>query len=187
MTRLLLACQTLARLTPEAAAELEIAWTQKNVQKNEVILDSGRICSDLYFIESGLVKLFADAPDKPFIMRFACEQEFITVIDSFITQQPSRYQLVALEPAQLGVISKAAVNRLSAAHHCLEHFFRNLTGLAAIHMMQRIHELLEDDASVRYRHFVGQHPALLQRVKLGELAAYLGITQTTLSRIRATR
>ena len=54
-------------------------------------------------------------------------------------------------------------------------------------MMKRISELLEDNATERYADFVREHPQLLQRISLGDLASYLGITQVSLSRIRAAK
>ena len=52
-------------------------------------------------------------------------------------------------------------------------------------MMGRISEMLEENATERYNHFVTHNSDLLPRISLGELAGYLGITQVSLSRIRA--
>jgi hypothetical protein len=52
-------------------------------------------------------------------------------------------------------------------------------------MMKRISEMLEENATERYLHFVKENPDTLQRISLGDLASYLGITQVSLSRIRA--
>jgi hypothetical protein len=51
--------------------------------------------------------------------------------------------------------------------------------------MERISEMLEENAKERYNNFVNDYPTLLQRISLGELANYIGITQVSLSRIRA--
>ncbi len=185
MISLLAICQQLGPLTAAAADELEKAWTTKTFAKDKVILDSENICRNIFFIESGLVKLFSNRSGKQFIMRFSADNSFITVIDSFLLQKPSKYQLVALEDTRLRTISKNAVECLCSSHHCVERLFRSLIAMAAINMMERINEMLEDNATVRYHNFVSRQPDLLQRIKLGDLAAYLGVTQTTLSRIRA--
>lgn len=52
-------------------------------------------------------------------------------------------------------------------------------------MMGRISEMLEDDGKKRYYNFLKQRPDLIQRISLGDLADYIGITQVSLSRIRA--
>lgn len=53
--------------------------------------------------------------------------------------------------------------------------------------MERISEMLEENAKERYANFVRDYPTLLQRISLGDLANYIGITQVSLSRIRAAR
>jgi len=50
--------------------------------------------------------------------------------------------------------------------------------------MKRISEMLEENATERYNHFVKENNQFLQRISLGDLANYLGITQVSLSRIR---
>ena len=57
--------------------------------------------------------------------------------------------------------------------------------MASVNMMARIGEILEEQASARYENFLKENPLLLQRVSLRDLASYLGITQVSLSRIRA--
>jgi hypothetical protein len=45
--------------------------------------------------------------------------------------------------------------------------------------------MLEQDATEQYNKFVEENSSILQRINLGDLAKYLGITQQSLSRIRA--
>ncbi len=52
-------------------------------------------------------------------------------------------------------------------------------------MMHRVSERLDSDAKQRYKNFLHQYPDLIQRISLGNLSNYLGITQVSLSRIRA--
>jgi hypothetical protein len=52
-------------------------------------------------------------------------------------------------------------------------------------MMKRITGMLEENATERYDLFVKENKSILQRINLGDLAQYLGITQQSLSRIRA--
>ena len=54
-----------------------------------------------------------------------------------------------------------------------------------VNMMNRISEMLEENGTERYNNFVKTNGRLMQRISLGDLAGYLGITQVSLSRIRA--
>ena len=67
----------------------------------------------------------------------------------------------------------------------METFLRKLVSVAATKMTKRIREMLEENAGKRYKQFVKENKAILQRISLGDLASYLGITQQSLSRIRA--
>ena len=157
----------------------------RTLDKGEYLLKSGQVCRHLYFIDKGLVKTFFTKEEKQFIMRFFPENSMFTVLDSFLTGKPSTYSVLALEPTAVTCISKTEMDTLCADHHCVETFLRNLVSLASVNMMNRISEMLEENATERYNHFVRESHPLLQRISLGDLAGYLGITQVSLSRIRA--
>ena len=83
------------------------------------------------------------------------------------------------------MLSKKEMEKLCLKHHSIETFFRKLVSMAVVNMMKRISEMLEENASTRYAHFIKDNGHLLQRISLGDLASYLGITQVSLSRIRS--
>jgi CRP-like cAMP-binding protein len=168
-----------------AARDLLDALKTISVEKGEYLLKSGKVCKALYFIDSGLCKTSFYKKDKEFIMRFFTEGALFTVIDSFVAQVPSNYEILALEPTTCTYINFEDLEKLSLKHHQIETFFRKLMSQAAVNMMKRISEMLEDNASERYAHFLKNNSDLLQRISLGDLAGYLGITQVSLSRIRA--
>ncbi|RYD69661.1 MAG: Crp/Fnr family transcriptional regulator, partial [Sphingobacteriales bacterium] len=144
-----------------------------------------RVCRYVYFINSGLVKTGFESKDRTFIMRFFAEGDMFTVLDSYLNQQFSTYKVEALENTLVTRISRTEMDKLCVRFHPIETFFRKLISMASINMMARIGEILEERASVRYENFLKQNPSLIQRISLGDLASYLGITQVSLSRIRA--
>jgi len=77
------------------------------------------------------------------------------------------------------------MEELCKKHHCMETYFRKLVSTVTIKMMKRITEMLEENATERYNEFLEEHKPILQRINLGDMASYLGITQQSLSRIRA--
>ncbi|SEN87933.1 cAMP-binding domain of CRP or a regulatory subunit of cAMP-dependent protein kinases [bacterium A37T11] len=182
---LLSAFRQFGPVTPEAMAELEQSCVERRYQKGNWVIRQGKICHHIYFVQLGLLKLFSQGLQQQFIMRFAPENSFITILDSFWDEKPTKYELMALEETTLFSIDKKAMDRLCSQHHCLDRLFRNIIALASVNMMNRINEMLEDDATVRYHNFLKQQAVIIQRIKLGDLAAYLGVTQTTISRIRA--
>lgn len=178
-------CNQLSPLEKEATDDLVNKLKSKTFQKGDYILRSGDVCRNLFFIEEGLVKLCFTKEDKEFIMRFFPENALFTLLDSYLTQTPSTYEIICLEITTITSIRNEEMESLCRKHHSIETFFRKLVSLAALNMMKRISEMLEENATQRYKNFVKENNHLLQRISLGDLANYLGITQVSLSRIRA--
>lgn len=178
-------CNQLSPLDEEATKDLLNKAKQKSFQKGDLILRRGEVCRYLYFIDKGLTKLFFSTEEKEFIMRFFAENAMFTSLDSYLTQTPAHYEIMALEPTELTLINFTTVETLCQKHHSVETVFRKLISVAALNMMKRVSEMLDQNASERYKNFVNENNALLQRISLGDLASYLGITQVSLSRIRA--
>jgi CRP-like cAMP-binding protein len=120
-------------------------------------------------------------------MRFFYENLLFSVFDSYFTQNPSQFTLVALEDTRVTTISYDNMEALCRNYHSVETFFRKLISVAATKMTKRISEMLEGDATERYRQFVAENSTILQRINVGDIANYLGITPQSLSRIRAAR
>jgi CRP-like cAMP-binding protein len=185
MTDFISAFNHLANISTEAADDLQDYLTTKSFDKGELLLRNGDTCKKLYFIEGGLIKTFFTKDDKEFIMKFFPEHTLFTVVNSFETQTPSNYEIMALEKTTVTYILKTDLETLCKKHHSIETAFRKLLSIATINMMKRITEMLEENATERYNHFLKDNGQLLQRISLGDLANYLGITQVSLSRIRA--
>ncbi len=178
-------CNQLAPLEKETTDDLVNKLKTKTFQKGDYILRSGEVCRNLFFIDKGLVKLCFTKEDKEFIMRFFPENALFTQLGSYLTQIPSTYEIICLEATTITSIRNEEMESLCKKHHSIERFFRKLVSLAALNMMNRISEMLEENATQRYKNFVKENNHLLQRISLGDLANYLGITQVSLSRIRA--
>jgi CRP/FNR family transcriptional regulator, anaerobic regulatory protein len=178
-------CNQFSPLDPEAADELFKNVRTRIFRKGDYLLKSGKVCRHLFFINEGLAKICFNKNDKEFIMRFFSENLLFTVFDSYLTQTPSNFMIVALEPTTVTMIDHREMEKLCKKYHCMETFFRKLVSIVPVKMTRRISEMLEENATERYNEFVRQNKAIIQRINLGDLANYLGITQQSLSRIRA--
>ena len=178
-------CNHLSPLETAAAKDLSCHLYSRTFEKGDYLLKSGEVCKHLFFMEAGLVKTFFYKNDKEFIMRFFSADMMFTVLDSYLSQTPANYMIMALEPTSVTYLHKEKMEELCKRYHSIETFFRKLVSVASVNMMKRISEMLEDNAAERYWHFVNENSNLLQRISLGDLASYIGITQVSLSRIRA--
>ena len=175
----------LSKPDKQATDELINKLHTKTYQKGAYLLEDGEKCRKIFFIDQGLTKTYFNGKDKEFIMKFFPENSMFTVLDSYIQETASNYMILALETTTITFIYKSDLEELCTKHHSIETFFRELVSYASINMMKRISEMLEENATERYNHFVKENNQLLQRISLGDLANYLGITQVSLSRIRA--
>jgi len=178
-------CNQFYPLDEATVQELLQETKMKSFKKGEYILKKGKVCKHLFFINHGLAKSFFLKDGKEFIMRFFPENFMFSVFDSYITQTPSNYSIIALKNTTITMLSYEQMEKLCKQHHCMEAFFRKLVSLVAVKMMKRISSMLEENATERYNLFVKENKSILQDISLGDLAQYLGITQQSLSRIRA--
>ena len=185
MSNLILALHSLSPLTAEASDHLTAVTSNRTFSKGDLILRNGKVCQQLYYLQKGLVKLFFYKDDKEFIMRFFHENSIFTGLDSYITQTSSLYSIEALETTTVSCIAYTYMEQLCKKHHSIETAFRKFVSTASVNMMNRISEMLEENGTERYNNFVSDNKDLMQRISLGDLAGYLGITQVSLSRIRA--
>ena len=143
------------------------------------------VCSHLYWIEKGIVRSYYHKDGKDITAHFATEGEIITAIDSFIQRKRSRYNLELLEDSTLTVITHQDLTMLLDNYPQYEHEARLFLERVYIDLAERVEDLLFYDAKERYEKLIERNSSLLQRVSLKHIASYLGITQETLSRIRA--
>ena len=187
MSDILAYLNSISTIDKNASDDFVNALKSKSIKKNELLLRSDEICKHLYYMEEGLVKSFSFNNDKEFIMAFYQENMLFTELSSYLSQRPSKYMLLALENSTVKYIHRDALELISKKHHCFETLLRKLFTITSACFMDRISEMLEEDGKERYANFVNDHPSLLQRISLGDLANYIGITQVSLSRIRAAK
>ncbi len=171
------------------SVELEKALLQNakrvEVAAHEKLCLIDKPCKDLFFIEKGLLRGYYYEDGKEITNWFGQENEFGTCFYSFITQSPSFENIEALEDCILYKISFSDLQSLYANYPETERIGRIITETYYIKLEERILGLQFKTAKERYARIIETKPSLLQRTSLGQIASYLGITQETLSRIRA--
>ena len=158
---------------------------RKITSKGDIILNAGERCSDLFFVEKGLVRVYYFIEEKEVTNWFAQEGEFATCFYSFIVQGSSVETIQALENTELIQIPYSYLQGLYKQFPETERIGRILTETYYIKLEERLLNIQFKSAKERYQNLADLKPALLKRAPLGQIASYLGITQETLSRIRA--
>lgn len=177
----------LNRLTADGREVLSAILKRYELPKGHILVRQHTVCNYLYFIESGLTRTYYYNDGKDITDWLSPEDTFACSIVSYISRKPDRRQIELLEPSILWALQYNEMEQLCAKYHEIETMIRRLISMGMIQLQQRFDDLHFATAMQRYQKLMSDHPSLIQRVPLGMIASYLGITQETLSRIRSQR
>jgi CRP-like cAMP-binding protein len=173
------------RLSTEAENALQNCFTQITLNKNEFLLTQGNICRHLYFLEKGALRGFYNLDGKEITHWFGFEKDFVTSFHSFITGEAAVENIQLVESCTLWAIATETLTELFDQHHDLERLVRIAYEKYYIRLEERYVNAQFKTATERYEELIIQSPHIIERVPLGFIASYLGISQETLSRIRS--
>jgi len=174
-------------LGTDAQEAVHLCFEQVILPKNEFLVTEGRICRHLYFLEKGALRGLYNLEGKEITHWFGFANDFVTSFHSFITQQPAVESIQLLEGSILWSITKEKLTQLMNRYHEIERLVRIAYENYYIRLEERFVNAHFKTATERYSQLLQQSPHLLEKVPLGYIASYLGISQETLSRIRNKR
>ncbi|MGN6494137.1 MAG: Crp/Fnr family transcriptional regulator [Agriterribacter sp.] len=185
MQQLLTNLETFYQLSPEAKLVLEDCFEEITLAKNEFLVKEGKICRHLYFLQQGALRGFYTLDGKEITHWFGFENDFVTSFHSFTTQQPSVENIQLMEGSILWAISKNTLTSLFDRHHEIERLVRIAYEKYYIRLEDRFVNAQFKTATERYEDLLLRAPHIIERVPLGYISSYLGISQETLSRVRS--
>lgn len=171
-------------LGTDASEALNSCFEKISLSKNAYLLNEGQVCRHLYFAEKGALRGFYNLDGKEITHWFAFENDFVTSFHSFITKEPAVENIQLLEGCILWAISKETLTSLFDRYHEIERLMRIAYEKYYIRLEERFVNAHFKTAKERYEDLLHQTPHILERVPLGYIASYLGISQETLSRVR---
>ncbi|MCU7618617.1 Crp/Fnr family transcriptional regulator [Chryseobacterium sp. PBS4-4] len=171
-------------LTDEEFSVVESFFTKQHIKKREMIISENDQVNHVYFIVSGLLKLFyTDAEAKEHIISFSMEDWWESDYAAFYTQTKATQSLQCLEDTIVLKLSFDDYQQLLNQVPKMTDFFLKKAIGGHISNQRRILSLMTMSAKERYEQFLKYYPTLIQRVPKTILAAYLGVSRETLSRL----
>ncbi|PWJ43211.1 Crp/Fnr family transcriptional regulator [Sediminitomix flava] len=167
---------------------LNSLMTEYTKRKGELLIRKEEVHHSVYFIKKGAVRSYYINEDgKDITHWFGFEGDIVASLGNFIGGKPSLENVELIEDTVLLKIDQSKLLELYSTNLEFANFGRRLAENALLEMEEQILLSQVLDAKTRYLSLIDKFPQILQRVKLGHIASYLGITQVTLSRIRSQR
>lgn len=155
------------------------------LKKEEYFSEAGKIARQVAFVDSGILRVcYYNNKGEEITRYFIDENNFAVDLNSFTSQIPSSEYVQAITDCRLFVFSAEALKDLSITIIGWNSIVNQITAKSFIEKVNRISPMLAEDAKSRYINFLEKFPQLANRIPLSLLASYLGITQSSLSRIR---
>ena len=153
--------------------------------KGDLILDADRICRESYFVTQGILRTYFIKDGKEISEYFSGKDEWVNSPRSFMQRSTDIYYIDAIEDSETISLHVDDLVFLFDNFPEMERYARLSMGSVFGHLLERITSMRFTQARERYAHFQMNYQDIFHRIPLRMVASYLGITQETLSRIRA--
>lgn len=172
-------------LSPEMETQVQEAFRQEELPKGHRLLSPDNFSQKVFYVEKGVVRTYYIKDGKDITHSFILEGTFFVSIESAFFNSPSPYGAEVLEQTTIRTIPYPDLEKVIDGHQPLQKLSRLVMINAVKTFSDKLYSIQFQSAQERYNSMLEKFPDIMLRVPLGHIASYLGITQETLSRIRA--
>jgi CRP-like cAMP-binding protein len=177
--------QATIQMPNEKAVLLAEKFELLELPKHELLLTENQLSKNTYILESGIIRSFTlDTNGNEVTTNLYAPFCFINDVMAFFKQIPASESFETLTPCRLWKMSYEDVQTNFHGIPEFREFGRMMLITNYAHLKKRMLGMIKDTAENRYLHLMAQQPEIFQQVPLKIIASYLGITDTSLSRIR---
>lgn len=178
-------CYDFPFFLPEELEEIFAAHEKVYFQKGDFILEESNTANEYYILEKGLVRSFVnDFSGNEVTTNFFAENEIIIEVSSLFQRIPTQENIVCVTDCECLKLSFENFEELFHKIPNLREWGRAWMSHELFASKQRSVEMFTLSATSRYLKLLEQKPQVIQFAPLKQIASYLGITDTSLSRIR---
>ncbi len=168
----------------ESLDKIVAAFTYQEFEKNDLVVEIGKISKHIGFVESGLFQYYVIKDGEERTTYVSIANTFFASLLSFIDEKPALENVKALTKGSISLISKTKLKRLVNEVPGFKDFYIGLLESSICGIDSSRHDLIVLTAEERYAKMLQTEPHLLQQIPLLHLASMLGVTPRHLSRIR---
>ncbi|MES1216712.1 MAG: Crp/Fnr family transcriptional regulator [Bacteroidota bacterium] len=171
-------------LTKEQETYLLSLLQNKKIKKKHFLSQEGDLSKGPVFVTEGILRSYTiDKNGFEHILQFAPPGWWMVDMYSFITDQPGKLSIDAIENTEVLLLPKKALDKLYSDIPAFERFFRILAEKALVTFQQRLMDSLSLTAKERYTNFCKLYPSLIECLPQKQVAAYIGVTPEFLSKM----
>ncbi len=177
--------QQVLPMSPAKVGVIAEKFKPLKIEKNNYLLKTGKVCSESHFIEKGIVRSYIyDVKGNEVTTAFYSQNSFASDLLSFFKRSPTRENIQAVTNCETWYIT---YEDMQESFHTMPEF-RDYGRLNLVDQYSKLKErmlsMLQETAEQRYEALISSSPEIFQNVPLKYIASYLGVTDTSLSRIR---
>lgn len=174
----------LASLTDEQFDYFFSFFKQQSFKKGQVIIGEGDAVNCEYFVVSGCLKSFFINDDlKMFVLQFAMPTWWTSDYQALYNQTRATISVDCITDAEVLCLTNNDREKLCNELRDVEHYFRWRTNKGYVAVHKRLLSFMNNNVKHRYEELLKQYPELYNIVPKHLIAAYLGVSRETLSRL----
>ncbi|HSZ86093.1 MAG TPA: Crp/Fnr family transcriptional regulator [Puia sp.] len=160
-------------------------FKRQSYKKGQAIITEGHKVTSEYFVLDGCLKSFYINDEmKMFILQFAMPTWWASDYHALYSGEKAMINLDCVTNAEVLCLTNTDREKLCHEIHSVEHFFRWRTNRGYVAAQKRVLSHMNNDVKKRYEELMLQYPELYNMVPKNLIAAYLGVSRETLSRLR---
>ena len=149
------------------------------------LMEENKLIPYIYFLKKGIARAYASSETNDITFWFGTEGEAVVSMKSYVEGKPGYESIELLEDCDLYQLEISKLKILFNEDIHIANWGRKFAERELVKTEELIISRQYKTGLERYKDLMKDKPYLLQRVQLGHIASYLGMSQVTLSRIRA--
>jgi CRP-like cAMP-binding protein len=169
----------------EKAIQIAESFTEKIVPKNTFLIEEGKICNVSHFIAEGCARMYTfDTEGNDVTTMLFHNSMFANDFYSFFKRVPASESLITMSDCVTYFLNFEDLQKNFHTIPEFREFGRMMLINNCANLKQRMLSMIQQTGEQRYAYLMETHPEVFQHIPLKNIASYLGLTDTSLSRIR---
>lgn len=164
--------------------ELPFDVEEKIIDRECIITPYKKVENKVMLLREGIVQICTLKEDEEKILEFVFPGNFFCAYTSFLMQEPSDVQVIALTKCNVCIIKRDDLEHNNDSSLVASHLSLYIARQLFLSRAKREKELLTLSAEERYKMLLEKNPEIIKMIPGNKIAKYLGIQAESLSRIR---